>query len=431
MQTLKKKNKMNTKILVYLLGFLCCILLGSCNNSEIDEVLDPVDEEVALSESEKELVHSLLNHRAHAKENTVIYQLQGETYQEVGMLSAEVFITVGEDSNPEDRYVALADSEYVLDGTTLTLDFNDRKIENHLLAFNENCITKDNFVIKDEFGNVVMQFHQSQEFVIYVKDATQTGIVFQERIYYIDNEDIMTTKESMNTSEVEDTEVPVLMYHFFYSKENNETGADGNWMGINNFENQLEYLKTADYTSLTMRELELFLDKKARVPENSFVITIDDGHPSVYEYAYPLIKEYGFNATLFLIGGWLDPILPYEFVEMREDGLELQAHSFLLHEGGCNLGKGGLLQCIDVEEGVKDTIQSLEYVDGGFAYCYPLGDHGGNAIEIMQKSGVRLAFTTKPGLVEQGMDKLRLPRVRVSGGTALESFKERLIKDEQ
>ena len=84
-----------------------------------------------------------------------------------------------------------------------------------------------------------------------------------------------------------------------------------------------------------MREVYYFMTGRANVPAHSLAITIDDGDPSVHEYAFPVFQKNGLNATLFLICGWEDPTLSYDFWEMREDGLELQSHGFLTHQGGC------------------------------------------------------------------------------------------------
>lgn len=121
--------------------------------------------------------------------------------------------------------------------------------------------------------------------------------------------------------------------------------------------------------------------------------------------------------------GWAGETLPFEMIQMREDGLELQSHSFLMHQSGCpGMGHGGRLLCVDTETGIADTIQSLEYVDGGFVYCYPFGDVNDHAVEILKQSNVRLAFTTEYGKVHAGQDRYRLPRIRVTGGAGLEQF---------
>ena len=115
--------------------------------------------------------------------------------------------------------------------------------------------------------------------------------------------------------------------------------------------------------------------------------------------------------------------MPYSFWEMREAGMELQSHGFLTHQGGCEgMQHGGRILCMDYEEGVQDTKMSLDYCDGGFAYCYPFGDYNDHAIEILKDAGVKIAFTTQNGWIDPSQDIYALPRVRVSGGQGLNAF---------
>ena len=54
--------------------------------------------------------------------------------------------------------------------------------------------------------------------------------------------------------------------------------------------------------------------------------------------------------------------------------------------------------------------------------AYPYGDVTDNVLKITKASGIKLAFTTKYGKVYKGMDKLQLPRVRMSRGVSLKGF---------
>jgi len=42
------------------------------------------------------------------------------------------------------------------------------------------------------------------------------------------------------------------------------------------------------------------------LPDNAVVITFDDGYASNYELAYPILKEFGLHATIFVTTGFLD-----------------------------------------------------------------------------------------------------------------------------
>ena len=88
------------------------------------------------------------------------------------------------------------------------------------------------------------------------------------------------------------TSVPVFMYHYFYD-ETTETPENGNFYSIQKFEQQLAHFKEEGYKTLTMEELYDWLEGKIEVPENSVVITMDDGYHYTYDMALPLLEKYG------------------------------------------------------------------------------------------------------------------------------------------
>ena len=107
---------------------------------------------------------------------------------------------------------------------------------------------------------------------------------------------------------------------------------------------------------------------------------------------------------------------------MKQNGMELQSHSYDMHTGGCEGGHGGALRCVAHDEGVTDTEKSFSIIGGGNVYCYPYGDVTDSALQIMKDAGVHMAFTTNYGKIEPGMDKLQLPRVRIFGDADIQQF---------
>lgn len=322
--------------------------------------------------------------------------------------------------------LSVKNTEYSIDAKDVTESNRWFQNTNHLVAFNEELSTNDSYSLQDVKGNTVIEFHESSTYTIYVKpssDDERYGVLFQNAIYYIPSSDVKETHSFSGETPELSSSIPVLMYHFFYSEANGETRKDGNYVEVNELDDELNYITSNNFTALTMREVYYFMTSRAQVPAHSLAITIDDGDPSVHTYAFPVFQKYNVNATLFLICGWEDPTLSYDFWEMREAGLELQSHGFLTHQGGCSgMGHGGRLLCMDHDEGVEDTQMSLDYVDGGFVYCYPFGDVNDNAKSILRDTGVKMAFTTANGWIKPGDDLLELPRVRVHGGDSLDSF---------
>lgn len=356
-----------------------------------------------------------------------MYQLHKDEYQEFAKVYPKVTMQL-EDKDKQDMHNAYfklknqdvyVKAEDVKEAAALT----EHKMSSRYLPFNESIITKDSYTLKDRDKNSLVTINQKDDYPIYMKDEDTIGVMIHEQLYFIDQQDIKEIKQRDNTLEEAAKDVPVFMYHYFYSKANNENAENGNWLEVNDFEDQLKYLKDHDYQTVYMQDLEYFLDGKIRLPKKTVSLTIDDGTKSIYPYAYPLLKKYDMKATMFLITNkFKNDTLPDTFKEMQENGMELQSHSYAMHTGGCDGGHGGALRCVDLDTGIKDTKKSFSIIGGGFVYCYPYGDVTESALEIMKNSGVRMAFTTNYGKIEPGMDKLQLPRVRIFGESGLSQF---------
>ena len=67
------------------------------------------------------------------------------------------------------------------------------------------------------------------------------------------------------------------------------------------------------------------------LPPRSVLITIDDGYRSVYEIAYPILREFDFSAVLFIYTELIDvsPIaLTWnQLAEMRRNGFAVGSHT--------------------------------------------------------------------------------------------------------
>lgn len=94
------------------------------------------------------------------------------------------------------------------------------------------------------------------------------------------------------------TIVPVLMYHHV-------TPAGGFINAMpDHFRDHLAWLKRHGYRSLTGQQFAAHLAGEP-APARSVLITFDDGYLDNYVYAWPLLKEYGFNALIFLVTSWI------------------------------------------------------------------------------------------------------------------------------
>lgn len=234
----------------------------------------------------------------------------------------------------------------------------------------------------------------------------------------------VVTDSSQNLAQVERTVIvrkplqnglPVLMYHFFYDA-NERDGQDNNWLEISKFEEQMKYLQEENFYFPTWQEVEAYIDGKIDLPSKSVVLTVDDGDPSFFKLAVPILQKYNATATSFVITSW------YGYVANdKQANVYYESHSDCMHEAGTN-GKGVMLSWSQ-EKIENDLETSSKTLGGATIFCYPLGQYNQTGINALKNTGYKLAFTTKGGRVYEGTSKYELPRVRISKTTTLREFK--------
>lgn len=219
--------------------------------------------------------------------------------------------------------------------------------------------------------------------------------------------------------------LPVLMYHFFYEKDDpNYIGKtpDNNILLIDDFIEQMQYLKEDNFYFPTWEEVEEYIDGKQNLPEKSVVITDDDGNTSFFILAVPVIEELGIPVTSFIITNLYEARLQekYEFINY-------QSHSDDMHQAGSN-GKGAMVnwKYDEIVSDLKESKNKIEkYTNRNCnVFCYPFGHYNEVAKKALKDTGFNFAFTVESGRVKIGADKYALPRVRINRTTTLNEFKK-------
>jgi peptidoglycan/xylan/chitin deacetylase (PgdA/CDA1 family) len=221
--------------------------------------------------------------------------------------------------------------------------------------------------------------------------------------------------------------VPILAYHRF--------GEQVSKMEVTPaaFAAQLDYLAGNDYRVVRLRDLEDFLAGKRPLPNRAVVITIDDGYASTYEYAFPLLKQHGFPATVFLYTDFVgarDALTWRQMSEMVSSGLiDIQAHSKTHANLAYRLPGESYeryRERLDAEARVPRDLLERKLAVKIEAFAYPYGDASEILIERLTKRDYRLAVTVDAGANAFFADPLLLHRSMVLGDQDLETFKAKL-----
>ncbi|WP_081923290.1 polysaccharide deacetylase family protein [Clostridium amazonitimonense] len=121
-------------------------------------------------------------------------------------------------------------------------------------------------------------------------------------------------------------DIPVLMYHSVKEKKTSEVV-----LTKKTFDKQLKYLKTNGFKTLTLDELYDYIKNGKEIPRKSVVLTFDDGYKDNYEIVYPLLKQYGFKATIFVQTNKIDKdkhfLTTEQIKELAKSGIEIGSHT--------------------------------------------------------------------------------------------------------
>lgn len=213
--------------------------------------------------------------------------------------------------------------------------------------------------------------------------------------------------------------IPVIMYHSIKYEKNNCVR-----LPKENFEKQMKYLKDNNYTTLTLDELYAFFQKNIPIPKKSVVLTFDDGYKDNYENAYPILKKYGFKATLFVITNCLNTgeyLTTDQIKELDKNGFNIESHT-ANHE---TLTKLSYDKQYDTISKSKEKLEKL--LNKQIKYiAYPCGKYNNDTIKAVKNAGYSMAVTTDGRWSDKSNGIFTLDRVFISGFHNLTTFKNRI-----
>lgn len=253
-------------------------------------------------------------------------------------------------------------------------------------------------------------------------------VIFTSIIFFTTSYAVLNTKIY---GAVEPQRIPVLLYHHILSDEENKLFRDNAVvLALDKFELQMKYLYDNGYRTLTDKELIGFLYDGLEVPRKSVAIHFDDGYYSGITRACDVLKEYGFNATVFLITSFSEgpqkrfepdglQYISVETLDSARGVFSFQSHTHDMHDSA-----GGKTKFVTAppDEILADLQRSFAITGACEAFAYPLGQHASESAGILKVAGVKIAFTTKYGYVSAGDDPYLLNRRTIYRDTTMEDF---------
>ena len=305
----------------------------------------------------------------------------------------------------------------------------------NLVAVGEACsiglITRENiqFGLETNFGDMdeqekLFNFDKIFKDVLCALDMKEFDSALYDKIKFECDEDrIVRRLEFIFQSLIVryyKKEIPIIYYHRVI-KDLSQAGKHGIYVTAEMFDEHMNFLKSNGFKTISFEEA--LRVKKENKNEKYVILTFDDGYEDNYLYAYPILKEYGFTAIVFLVAdlktnSWDEKepqvrmLSTNQIKEMHNYGIEFGSHT-LSH---CDLTK------VSLEETQRELSESKKILEDkiGFeitTFAYPYGNCNAQIKLLAKESGYRFAFATDKAPLGLHEDVYQIRRIGIFPNT--------------
>jgi peptidoglycan/xylan/chitin deacetylase (PgdA/CDA1 family) len=197
----------------------------------------------------------------------------------------------------------------------------------------------------------------------------------------------------------------IFMYHRFGEDKYPTTS-----IRLEQFEAHLAELKSGGYTVKALPDIIKALQGGTALPDKTIALTIDDAYLSVYEKAWPRLKELGLPFTLFVA---TDP------VDQGNQGYMSWSQIRELSQGGVTIGSQTASHLHMATNNSLTNRRELEKSNTRFKkelgarpdlIAYPYGEASQSVEQLARASGFVAGFGQHSGVAAKTPDMFYLPR---------------------
>jgi peptidoglycan/xylan/chitin deacetylase (PgdA/CDA1 family) len=227
-----------------------------------------------------------------------------------------------------------------------------------------------------------------------------------------------TTNRSLTARET--AQMPILRYRHICPQ------LEGATVGYNitpdNFEKQLQYLSDHNFYSATWEDWEKATKNCSRLPGKPILITFDGGYIDFFNYAWPLLKRYGFKATVFLVAARIGTTNIWERADSPEVPLLGWSELCQLRDDGVEFGSLGAtyqpLSLLSPKEIVEEALRSKCIIEQRLgipvkAFAYPYGDFDPVVQDLIGACGYTYGLSYLSGINDLNDSLLALRRIDI------------------
>ena len=197
----------------------------------------------------------------------------------------------------------------------------------------------------------------------------------------------------------------ILVYHRFGEGQFPSTS-----IRMEQFKSHLLELRRKRYNIIPITEIIQKINNREKLPDFTIGLSIDDAYGSVYEKAWPLLREANIPFTLFI---------STDVVDRQATGYMSWDQIRELESSGVTIGSQTKshkhLPLISIEDAKQEIDKANVRIKREIGlrpdlFAYPYGEYNSSVRELIIDRGFKAAFTQSSGALHSYSDKFSLPR---------------------
>ncbi|WP_025177963.1 polysaccharide deacetylase family protein [Leptospira kirschneri] len=245
---------------------------------------------------------------------------------------------------------------------------------------------------------------------------------YEDAIPTVKDDTPPTPSYTIQSESVSGGGVPVLCYHHLAPQGGPMGGYN---LHPNLLEEQFKFLKAAGYQTVRLDEFYSYINgkKPSDFPDKPILLTFDDGSKTHWEVLVPLLKKYGFTASIFIYPSIISSGKKYymtwdQLNNALDSGvLDLGSHT-LYHPKLPTMSRALIRKQLLESKQILETKTGRKVID----LAYPFGLFDPRVIEEAKAIGYRMAFTVNPGKNLPGTPVYNIHRSLVPWGQSQSAF---------
>jgi peptidoglycan/xylan/chitin deacetylase (PgdA/CDA1 family) len=229
----------------------------------------------------------------------------------------------------------------------------------------------------------------------------------------------------------------VLMYHKV-DELPSDARYPGNYVTPRQFEQQMDALTMWGYRTISLEQWLDYRDGRlTSLPARPLVLTFDDGYTCFDRNAWPVMRERGMRATVFLVAGQIGGFNAWDSGERRESLLGASRIRALQAEGvhfGSHSVNHPALGKIEPRRAARELTESRAVLSDLLGrsidtFAYPFSNQNRDVRAMVRDAGYRCAVRGKGRMNWKHTDPLGLRRIKVDVHTSVAQLRRTLFRE--